>query len=173
MADDGNGRPVTQNELGRVLTSVNARIDGQALAHDHDLMLLRAEIVQTAAVMGERTKELAATLKEVNGDRCAVHMARLGTVEATGAPTPLLSAHLETLTTDVSKLVTAVGLMNERGTAWGRVLADKSLGDSVGINGTPTFFVNGRQVPDILTYDRLRAITDSLAPLAPAAPARR
>jgi protein-disulfide isomerase len=63
--------------------------------------------------------------------------------------------------------------MNERGTAWGRVLADKSLGDSVGINGTPTFFVNGRQVPDILTYDRLRALTDSLAPLAPAAPARR
>lgn len=63
--------------------------------------------------------------------------------------------------------------MSARAEAWGRVLGDKALGDSVGINGTPTFFINGRQVPDILTYDRLRAITDSLAPVAAAAPASR
>jgi len=65
--------------------------------------------------------------------------------------------------------------MLERGAAWGHVLADKALGDSVGINGTPTFFINGRQYPDVLTYDRLHAIVDSLAPVAPAAaaPARR
>ncbi len=62
--------------------------------------------------------------------------------------------------------------MGARGAAWGRVLADKALGDSVGINGTPTFFVNGRQFPDVLTYDRLRAIVDSVAPQA-AAPAAR
>lgn len=62
--------------------------------------------------------------------------------------------------------------MDARAEAWGRVLADKALGDSVGIGGTPTFFVNGRQVPDFLTYDRLKAIADSLAPVA-AAPATR
>jgi len=61
--------------------------------------------------------------------------------------------------------------VTERGAAWGHVLADKALGDSVGINGTPTFFINGRQYPDVLTYDRLHAIVDSLAPLASAAPA--
>ena len=62
--------------------------------------------------------------------------------------------------------------MSARGAAWGRVLGDKALGDSVGINGTPTFFVNGRQTADILTYDRLRALVDSLAPVT-AAPAGR
>jgi protein-disulfide isomerase len=46
--------------------------------------------------------------------------------------------------------------------AWGRVLADKALGDSLGINGTPTFFVNGRQIPDVPSFDRLRAIVDSI-----------
>ena len=60
--------------------------------------------------------------------------------------------------------------MSQR-SAWGRVLADKALGDSIGINGTPTFFVNGRQVPDVPSFDRLRAIVDSLES-APAA-ARR
>jgi protein-disulfide isomerase len=60
--------------------------------------------------------------------------------------------------------------MNERGAAWGRVLADKALGDSIGISGTPSFFVNGRQVVELLTYDRLRAIVDSLAPAGAAAP---
>jgi protein-disulfide isomerase len=62
--------------------------------------------------------------------------------------------------------------LEARGAAWGRVLGDKALGDSVGINGTPTFFVNGRQVPDLLTYDRLRAIADSIAPMTPAGAAR-
>jgi protein-disulfide isomerase len=62
--------------------------------------------------------------------------------------------------------------MDARGAAWGRVLADKALGDSVGINGTPSFFINGRQFADRLTYDRLRAIVDSVE-AAPAAPAGR
>jgi protein-disulfide isomerase len=65
--------------------------------------------------------------------------------------------------------------MSARGAAWGHVLADKALGDSVGIGGTPTFFVNGRQVTELLTYDRLRAIVDSIEAVRPAeaAPARR
>lgn len=57
--------------------------------------------------------------------------------------------------------------MRER-SAWGRVLADKALGDSIGINGTPTMFVNGRQIPGVPSFDELRAIVDSVAP-APAA----
>jgi protein-disulfide isomerase len=31
-------------------------------------------------------------------------------------------------------------------TAWGTVLADKALGDSIGVTGTPTFFLEGREV---------------------------
>ena len=30
--------------------------------------------------------------------------------------------------------------------AWGQVLADKKLGDSLGLEGTPTFFINGRLI---------------------------
>ncbi len=64
--------------------------------------------------------------------------------------------------------------MEERGSAWGRVLGDKALGDSLGLAGTPTFYVNGR-VWDARSYsfDAFRELVDSLAPLAPAAPAAR
>jgi protein-disulfide isomerase len=58
--------------------------------------------------------------------------------------------------------------------AWGEVLADKALGDSLGVNATPTFFVNGRPAPARMsTYDQIRAVVDSLAPPAAAPPARR
>ena len=46
---------------------------------------------------------------------------------------------------------------------WGQVLADKALGDSIGINGTPTFFVNGRRLKDTPTVDQLVRIVDSIA----------
>jgi protein-disulfide isomerase len=59
--------------------------------------------------------------------------------------------------------------------AWGHVLADKALGDSLHLGGTPTFFINGRewkgnQSP---TVDQLIHITDSLtgAGAPPARPA--
>ena len=55
--------------------------------------------------------------------------------------------------------------MSQR-SAWGRVLADKALGDSIGINGTPTMFVNGRQIPGVPSFDELRAMVDSIAPAA-------
>ena len=63
--------------------------------------------------------------------------------------------------------------------AWGQVLADKKFGDSLGIQATPTFFVNGRELPDrpAVTVDRLLHMVDSIAPArtAPAggAPAGR
>src|SRR5260221_581027 len=56
--------------------------------------------------------------------------------------------------------------------AWGQVLADKRLGDSLGLNGTPTFFVNGRELRDVPTVDQLVRIVDSLAPARPAPAAR-
>lgn len=56
--------------------------------------------------------------------------------------------------------------------AWPQVLADKALGDSIGVGSTPTFVINGRVLADNPTYDALRRIVDSLAPAAPA-PARR
>ena len=57
--------------------------------------------------------------------------------------------------------------VNER-RAWGQVLADKAWGDSLRVGGTPTFFVNGRQVEGA-TVDRLVALRDSII----AAPAAR
>ena len=48
--------------------------------------------------------------------------------------------------------------------AWGAVLADKHLGDSLGIGGTPTFYINGRLFDERqgLSVDRLAQIADSL-----------
>ncbi|MEK6609734.1 MAG: DsbA family protein [Gemmatimonadota bacterium] len=48
------------------------------------------------------------------------------------------------------------------------VEADRQRGDSLGVNSTPTFFVNGRQLQDVPTYDQIKAIVDSIAPVAPA-----
>jgi protein-disulfide isomerase len=64
--------------------------------------------------------------------------------------------------------------------AWGRVLADKAMGDSLGVNGTPTFFIGGRQWRGSAapTVDQLVAVVDSQiaargAPRGTAQPARR
>jgi len=53
--------------------------------------------------------------------------------------------------------------------------ADHAEGDRLGVNATPTFFVNGREWPGILNFDQIQAIVDSLAPVGgkPAAPARK
>jgi protein-disulfide isomerase len=55
--------------------------------------------------------------------------------------------------------------------------ADYAEGERLGVDATPTFFVNGRQWPGILVYDQIKAIVDSLAPPGgarpAAAPARR
>jgi protein-disulfide isomerase len=55
--------------------------------------------------------------------------------------------------------------------------ADYAEGERLGISGTPTFFVNGRMMPNVLVYDEIRAIVDSLAPVGGARsavpPARR
>lgn len=60
---------------------------------------------------------------------------------------------------------------------WADVLADKRLGDSLGVSGTPTVFFNGRRLSDVPSADQLKAMVDSLAPvsgaIAPAPPARR
>ena len=50
--------------------------------------------------------------------------------------------------------------------------ADRQRGDSLGVNSTPTFFVNGRQLQEVPTYDQLRAIVDSIAPVNPPAALR-
>lgn len=49
--------------------------------------------------------------------------------------------------------------------AWSQVLSDKSLGDSLHVGGTPTFFINGQQWTGRTnpTADQLITITDSLA----------
>jgi protein-disulfide isomerase len=56
--------------------------------------------------------------------------------------------------------------------------ADYAEGERLGVNATPTFIVNGRMWPTVLDYDQIKAIVDSLAPVAgapraAAAPARR
>lgn len=42
--------------------------------------------------------------------------------------------------------------------------ADYAEGEHLGVNETPTFFVNGREWPGLLVYDQIKAIVDSLAP---------
>lgn len=54
--------------------------------------------------------------------------------------------------------------------------ADYREGERLGVDATPSFVVNGRMWPSVLDYDRIRAIVDSIAPVAgatPAAPVRR
>jgi protein-disulfide isomerase len=43
--------------------------------------------------------------------------------------------------------------------------ADYAEGERLGVNGTPAFVVNGRLSPDVLGYDAIKAIVDSLAPV--------
>jgi protein-disulfide isomerase len=57
--------------------------------------------------------------------------------------------------------------------AWGTVLADKLLGDSLGIGGTPTFYLNGRLLADVPTVDQLVRIADSVVLAKAATPATR
>ena len=61
--------------------------------------------------------------------------------------------------------------MSER-REWGRVQADKQLGDSLGVSGTPTFYINGRLWPDAPSADQVLHIVDSIAPVQGAAPSR-
>jgi protein-disulfide isomerase len=54
--------------------------------------------------------------------------------------------------------------------------ADYAEGERLGVNATPTFFVNGRMLPMVPDYDQIKAIVDSLAPVGgrpAAAPAGR
>jgi protein-disulfide isomerase len=47
--------------------------------------------------------------------------------------------------------------------------ADYAEGERLGVDATPTFFVNGRRWPGILGYDQIKALVDSLAPAGGAA----
>ncbi len=58
------------------------------------------------------------------------------------------------------------------------MLADKSRGDSLGVNSTPTFMINGRVLADIPSEDQLTKMVDSInaavrAPHGPAQPPSR
>jgi protein-disulfide isomerase len=50
---------------------------------------------------------------------------------------------------------------------WADVLGDRRLGDSLGVNATPTLFVNGRPLRHVPSADQIKAIVDSIAPLSP------
>jgi protein-disulfide isomerase len=52
---------------------------------------------------------------------------------------------------------------------WPRIEANKCEGERLGVDGTPTFFVNGRKLPEpVLAYDDIRRIVDSVTALRPA-----
>ena len=44
-------------------------------------------------------------------------------------------------------------------------------GERLGVNATPTYFVNGREWPGLLNYDQIQALVDSLAPVGGKKPA--
>ncbi len=60
---------------------------------------------------------------------------------------------------------------------WKEIQAEKCEGIRLGVEGTPTFFVNGRRLPEIPVYDDLKKLVDSItaatAPAPAAAPAAR
>lgn len=80
----------------------------------------------------------------------------------------LIDGYAERSGVDKSRYSSCIG---ER-RAWGQVLADKALGDSAGVNSTPTFFINGRMLKDVPNVDGLVRIVDSIAPARPAAAPR-
>ncbi len=49
--------------------------------------------------------------------------------------------------------------------------ADYAEGERLGVDATPTYFVNGRMWPGLLVFDQIKAIVDSLAPVGGARPA--
>ncbi len=87
---------------------------------------------------------------------------------ASRRPAQVIRGYAERVGLDMSAFRQCV----DRRDAWGDVVADKALSDSMGVSGTPTFYVNGRLFDEVpgLTFDRLRQIVDSLAPAAPAPP---
>ena len=54
---------------------------------------------------------------------------------------------------------------------WAGIQAEKCEGLRLGVGGTPTFFLNGRQLPDIPVYDDLVRIVDSITAATSAHPA--
>ena len=48
----------------------------------------------------------------------------------------------------------------------GRIQASSDEGIRLGVNSTPSFIIAGRLYAGVQPYDRLRALVDSLAPVA-------
>ena len=51
------------------------------------------------------------------------------------------------------------------------ILANRKAGEARGVSGTPTIFIGNTQINSASSVDKLKAIVDSLAKLAPPAPA--
>jgi len=83
-------------------------------------------------------------------------------------PTGVLEGYASRVGLDMGRYRSCVSERRE----WGRVQADKKLGDSLGVSGTPTFYVNGHLWPDIPSADQVLRIVDSIAPAPGAAPSR-
>jgi protein-disulfide isomerase len=50
----------------------------------------------------------------------------------------------------------------------GRIQASLNEGARLGVSSTPTFLIGGRLYPGVLSYDQIRRLVDSLAPVTPA-----
>ncbi|OGD87421.1 hypothetical protein A2870_01480 [Candidatus Curtissbacteria bacterium RIFCSPHIGHO2_01_FULL_41_11] len=48
---------------------------------------------------------------------------------------------------------------NDMGDATGDINSDKNLGEKLGVQSTPTFFVNGKMYPGVLSYEKLVELT--------------
>ena len=83
-------------------------------------------------------------------------------------PSDVLDGYARRIGLDMGRYRSCVSERRE----WGRVQADKKLGDSLGVSGTPTFYVNGHLWPDAPSADQVLHIVDSIAPIRGAAPAR-
>jgi protein-disulfide isomerase len=69
---------------------------------------------------------------------------------------PSLEKHAADIGLDVARWKTAM----ENGRAKGRVEADTKLAEQLAVNGTPSFFVNGRPIVGAQPLERFKAVID-------------
>jgi protein-disulfide isomerase len=69
---------------------------------------------------------------------------------------PSLEKHAADIGLDVARWKTAM----ENGRAKGRVEADTKLADQLAVNGTPSFFINGRPIVGAQPLERFKAVID-------------
>ncbi|HEU4698340.1 MAG TPA: thioredoxin domain-containing protein [Gemmatimonadales bacterium] len=79
-------------------------------------------------------------------------------------PAPLVRGYAEAVGLDMAKYDECM----QSAKYAGRIEASRKEAEEMGVNSTPTFLIQGRLYPGVLSSDELRKIVDSLAPVSAA-----